>query len=129
MRAQPKKGGLGARTASKKRGGVLGAGTARKRGVLGPGVLGTSTTRKGGNLELFFVKREVLGSKVGQKWILGAYLFIILTSICQHDQLHGGGVFWQAKKMGGLRCGSCCSTKGVLGGGSNSTPGTRQRRS
>ena len=31
----------------------------------------------------------MLGSKVGQKWILGAYLFIILTSICQHDQLVG----------------------------------------
>ena len=31
----------------------------------------------------------MLGSKVGQKWILGAYLFIILTSICQHVQLVG----------------------------------------
>ena len=50
---------LGAGTAQKggsrcayslKKGGVLGAGTARKRGVLGHGVLGTSTTRKGGNL-------------------------------------------------------------------------------
>ena len=30
-------------------------------------------------------------------------------------------MFWQAEKMGGLRCGRCCSTKGVLGGGSNST--------
>ena len=62
MRAQPKKGGLGAHTASKKGGGVLGAGTAIKRGgVLGPGVLGTSTTRKGGNLELFFCKKRGVG--------------------------------------------------------------------
>ena len=63
----------------------------------------------------------MLGSKVGQKWILGAYLFIILTSICQHDQLVGV-CSGRLKKMGGLRCGRCCSTKGVsIGGGSNST--------
>ena len=52
------KGGLGAGTAQKggsrcaytpqkKGGGVLGAGTARKRGVLGPGVLGTSNYNPG----------------------------------------------------------------------------------
>ena len=62
----------------------------------------------------------MLGSKVGQKWILGAYIFIILTSICQHDQLVGV-CSGRLKQMGGLSCGRCCSTKGVLGGGSNST--------
>ena len=58
------------RVQPKKRGGLR-CGHGQKKGG-DPGVLGTSTTRKGGNLELFLVKREVLGSKVGQKWILGA---------------------------------------------------------
>ena len=68
-----------------------------------------------------FVKgKGLIGTEVGQKGVLGAYLFIIFIL------LTGGGVFWQTEKRGGgcsvraqpengvLMCGPK-SKKGVLG--------------
>ena len=49
-----------------------------------------------------FVKgKGLIGTEVGQKGVLGAYLFIIFIL------LTGGGVFWQTEKRGGggVRCG------------------------
>ena len=44
-----------------------------------------------------FVKgKGLIGSEVGQKGVLGAYLFIIFIL------LTGGGVFWQSEKGGGV---------------------------
>ena len=77
MRAQPKKG-------------VLGAGTAPK---------------KGGLKHIYNPNKRVLGTEVAQKGVLGAYLFIIFTLICQYDQ-NGGLRCGSNSKKGGLRCGS-----------------------
>ena len=111
-----KKGGSRCAYSLRKGGGGLSCGHSQKKGGLRPRGLRYVYNPKRGEFRTFFlVKREVLGSKVGQKWILGAYLFIILTSICQHDQLVGV-CSGRLKKWGGPRCGRCCSTKGVLGG-------------
>ena len=55
----------------------------------GGGALGASTTRKKGEFGTGFVKGRVSGIEVGQKGVLGTYLFIIFTFTCQHDQLMG----------------------------------------
>ena len=47
--------------------------------------------------------------------VLGAYLFIIFTLTCQHDQLVGV-CSGRMKGGGGLRCGHS-SKRGVLGAG------------
>ena len=47
---------------------LLGAGTSQKRG----GGLGTCTVRKVSSYELNLYKERVLGTEVGQKWVLGS---------------------------------------------------------
>ena len=92
--AHQKRGVLGAGTFQKgvlrcghspKKMGVLGAGTTRKRGLRHARL----QPEKRGNLELVLLKERVLGTEVAQKGVLGAYLFIIFTFTCQHDQLDG----------------------------------------
>ena len=72
-----------------------------------------------------FVKgKGLIGTEVGQKGVLGAYLFIIFIL------LTGGGVFWQTEKGGGvfengvLMCGPN-SKKGVLGAAAPPPPQVR----
>ena len=69
------------------------------------GVLVASTTQK-----------RAFITEVAQKGVLGAYLFIIFTFTCQHDQLVGV-CSGRLKKGGGLRCGSNLKGGGVLGAG------------
>ena len=99
--------------------GVLGAGTAQKRGLRcghspKKGGLRYGHNQKKGDLKHVynpkkgefrtdFVKERVLGTAVAQKGVLGAYLFIIFTFTCQYDQLVG--VCSGRLKKGGLRCG------------------------
>ena len=63
--------------------GVLGVGTAQKRGVLGAG-----TTKKGGIRCVYSPKKGEFRNGFVKR-VLGAYLFIIFTFTCQHDQLVG----------------------------------------
>ena len=75
----------------------------------------------------------MLGTKVSQTGVLGAYLFIIFTFTCQHDQLvgvcsgrlkGGGGLrCGHSSKKGGLRYESNSKKRGVLGAGQVRTGG------
>ena len=70
--------------------------------------------RKNGGLRCVYnPKKGAFITEVAQKGVLGAYLFIIFTFTCQHDQLVG--VCSGRLKKGDLRCGSNSKKGGGVG--------------